>query len=494
MSHFPYFSNMRTLPFFLLLTGLLAFALVACDEAKGSDQVETQLEPPVDPVQEAQRLQEKAQTYLIKNDTLWSQIQIDSNGISLFPHPDSSAEITLFYNELNWLPHLLRESTLEEAESAYLQKGQDPLPEGPNLRRRVPSSPTTADPDQPLLGWRIALDPGHIGGSMDFAFMEKKFIRIRAYDRPEIPSVIEFNEGNLALGTALLLRDTLEQLGAEVLLTREQEAQTGIGGTFEEWLASEMRSAESASGEHFRDQIAVGEYGYTQGQRKAAAWNWIQEKEITGADSLWWMNQADMRVIYRIPFLRRDFKARAKKINAFQPHMTLILHYNIYEKNEWDKDFFLRAVNENVSMAFIPGSFMKGELKDPESRMLFLNKLVSDDVEASELLAAKVVEGFEQVLGVPSLIWDDSLNYLRYASLQSPSKGVFARNLSLTRLVHGPVCYGEALYQDNVREALALSRKDFVLPGMQTPLPRRLHDAVAAYLHGILAYAKARQE
>jgi len=466
--------------FFLLLTG--------CQPAEAQPEVSPP--PAISKDSLARKYTQRAEQYLIKNDTLWSQIRIDTNGISLLPHPDSLPEITIFYNELDWLPRLTRQFDLETALQLYEGKGTAPLAPEDYKIFEGQDTPSNASGQGPLAGWKIALDPGHLGGDMDFAFLEKKFVRIRANDRPQIRQPIAFNEGNLNLGTALLLRDTLEALGAEVLVTRTQEAHTGLGGTFQDWLVEQMETAVEKSGEDFRDYVGKGAFGFQTGYLKAAAWNWVDENEWTGEDSLWWMTKADMRTIYRIPFLRADFKARAAQINAFHPDLTLILHYNIYEKNEWDRDYYLRAVDDNYSMAFIPGSFMAGELGNPEDRMLFLARLLSEDLAASEQLSAAVVDGYEQVLGVPAIEWDDSLKYLRNASLRTGSKGVFARNLSLTRLVQGPLCYGEALYQDNVNEAVALNKQEYVLEGMETPLPDRIRDAVHAYLAGILAYAE----
>ena len=197
-----------------------------------------------------------------------------------------------------------------------------------------------------------------------------------------------------------------------------------------------------------------------------------------------------MRDIYRIPFLRRDFRERARLINAFTPDLTLILHYNILESNDWGPDHNLSAVDKNFSMAFIPGSFMTGELGDAESRMLFLGRLVSEDLRQSEELSGNIVEGFAQVLGVPAVDYDTTLNYLRRSSLPTDADGVFARNLSLTRMVHGPLCYGEALYQDNVDEAMRLNAKTLVVEGMETGLPPRILDAVDAYVFGVLRFCK----
>jgi hypothetical protein len=170
----------------------------------------------------------------------------------------------------------------------------------------------------------------------------------------------------------------------------------------------------------------------------------------------------------------------------------LIIHYNVGESNNSDNEGFRKAIPENYCMAFIPGSFMKGELKEPEDRVAFAAKLLTDELVTSQALCKYVVEAHERILGVPVMEWDERLLYLKNASLRTEAKGVFARNLQLTRLIHGTLCFGESLYQDNIEEARLLNAKDFVLPGMTTPLPDRIRAVADAYYEGLLAWVNAQ--
>lgn len=440
----------------------------------------------------------RAEAYLFKDPALAEHLVLTERGLRIFPVlPVSDSilpETMLYWSEAEDFVRMVRTLPLEAALEIYQAKGLDPF--GPEALAGVPEAKTAppAGPpgEKPLLGWRIALDPGHIGGTMDFAFLEKKFVRILQGEHPEVTEDIAFNEGNLALGTALLLRDSLERLGAEVFLTREKEGQTSFGGNFREWLTAEYQAADSLGLVDFAAIRGRTPEGYPKNELAAACWNYLRQNELHGADSTWWMEQATTRDVYRIPFLKADFRERARRINAFQPHLSLILHYNIWEHNTWDRGKYLRAIDDNYSMAFIPGSFMAGELAEPEDRMLLLYKLLSEDLPESERLSGHVVAGFEKDLQVPAMEWDDSLKYLKNASLRTATQGVFARNLSLTRLVNGPLCFGEALYQDNAAECMALNARDFKLPGMQSYLPNRIRDAVDAYMSGILAYAKEK--
>jgi len=464
--------------FYLLLLGM---GLPSCTETNAQA-------PPFQPNVEQQAILNRIENYLVKDSILYDQLSWDENGISIYPDSlakvEDKPEVSLPWKAARPFVDHVAQMSASEALDFYLAGQFENLVQVGGL----PDDILSLSDDLPLQGVRIALDPGHVGGTMELAYLEKKFIRIRKGNRPEIHKAIAFNEGNLALGTALLLRDSLEKLGAQVLLTRSKEGHTAFDMSYEAWLESETQQAEARLGLSWADLDGKTADGYPLRWRNGAAANYIFQQELVGTDSLWWMTEATMRDIYRIPFLKADFKQRASEINAFHPDLTLILHYNIWEKNTWSAGQYLNAVDDNYCMAFIPGSFMAGELGKPETRMAFLQKALSDDIPESERLSAEVVKGFEKHLGIPAIPYDTSLRYLRAASLPTPAKGVFARNLSLTRMVNGPICFGEALYQDNLEECLRLQQKQLRLKGMRTQLPNRLKDVVNAYVEGVLQF------
>ncbi len=434
---------------------------------------------------------ERIHRYLVKDDVLYDQLFWDKEGIKIFSRATDNdsglAAISVPWQFTNRYLCLFSRGQNLERTSEWSQR----ILEEENCEE--PARPLGFQPTQkkPLKGFRIALDPGHVGGTMAFASMEKKFVQIERNNRPEIHEPVAFNEGNLALGTAILLRDTLEKLGATVFMTREIEGHTAFDISFDAWLKKETEEAETVSGEDWSKLPGKTIEGYPLRLRNGAAWNWTQQEEIHGKDSLWWMTKATMRDVYKVPFLKADFKRRAVEINQFQPHISLIIHYNVWEKNSWSSGEYLNAIDDNYTMAFIPGGFMAGELDEPEDCMAFLAKAFSDDLPKSERLSGAVVKGFEKYLKVPIIPYDTSLYYLRDASLPTSQDGVFARNLSLTRMIQGPMCFGEALYQDNVDECLRLNRKEISLPGMETQLPARLKEAVNGYVEGVLKYVQS---
>lgn len=283
-----------------------------------------------------------------------------------------------------------------------------------------------------LRGARIAIDPGHFGGAL--AELEERFIAIPK-EQTSINQPISFNEGTLTYLTASALKDLLESEGAEVFITRP-----GIG------------------------------YGAI----KLGFFEWLREQP-----QLWKSNEK-LSQLFRKQYNRVDLLARAQAINAFKPDSTIMIHYNDHppEQN--------RCFSEaNYSLVFIPGSFTGTELNRVEDRYEFLRLIVTDDVEQSLDLSRCMANQFVDQLKVPLISPDMKTNYLEpFCLYQEP--GIYSRNLALTRLVHGPLCYGETLIQNNESEALRLAKNDSQVAGM--PAPSRVKEVAQAYYLGIKKY------
>ncbi|MBL0016667.1 MAG: N-acetylmuramoyl-L-alanine amidase [Bacteroidetes bacterium] len=449
-----------------------------------------------EPSEQERLTRARASAYMVKDSSLHNQFDITARGLEMFDvdtlNPDRVPEAVIYWDEVSTFRKLLRAMPIDSFVALYTAKGQNHW--DPRQFLHIPEPPLPFIPqqniDKPLAGMRIALDPGHVGGKMEYAkTMEEKYVLIHADPTNGIPEEIGFCEGNLALGTALILAEKLRAAGAEVLLTREQEGLNAFGVSFETWLDWQVNAYETYLSSR---NMAINRSDSAAWRVKCAAENYIRDYELEGKDAIWWRTKATLAHVHRIPFLKAEFLERARLINAFKPHATLIIHYNVGESNNASNDGYRLGIPENYCMAFIPGSFMKGELKEPEDRVAFAAKLLTDDLARSQSLCKYVVEAHERRLGVPVMEWDERLLYLKNASLRTEAKGVFARNLQLTRLIHGTLCFGESLYQDNIVEAKQLNAKDFVLPGMTTPLPNRIREVADAYYEGLLAWVNAQ--
>ena len=301
-----------------------------------------------------------------------------------------------------------------------------------------------------LSGIKIAIDPGHIAGDIKTAVLEKKSIQFN-YNNQNIALA----EGILTLQTALILKHLLEEQGAEVMLTREKPNQTAFGITFKEWLEKYFKNAVDSS---------------------------FKLNEITEQEKTFLLTKATHREIFRTYFNNLDMRQRAKKINEFAPDLSVIIHYNVDEKNtEWKK-----PSDKNYNMIFTAGSFLKNELEKPIDRLSFFRLLLTDDTEQSNKLAENLIRSFTANLNVPAAD-STTADYLTKYCIPK-SKGVYARNLTLTRLVKGVVVYGETLYQDNATECIELSRMNTEVFGIKTSA--RIKQVAEAYYEGIISYLK----
>lgn len=168
---------------------------------------------------------------------------------------------------------------------------------------------------------------------------------------------------------------------------------------------------------------------------------------------------------------------RAELINDFQPDLTIIIHYNVDETNfEWQK-----PSTKNFNMTFIGGAFMKTDLPTIEKRFEFLRMIISDDVEKSIALSSETIKNFEKYLNVKTAQQTDA-KYLSEGCIATDKKGVYCRNLQLTRYIHSPLVYGETLYQDNIIECKLLNAET------DKTKNKRVQQVAEAYYQGILNY------
>jgi len=300
-----------------------------------------------------------------------------------------------------------------------------------------------------LDGYKIAIDPGHIAGDLETAKMEKRWVEMKS-------AKVQLIEGELTLATAKILKKKLEAEGATVMLTRDKPNISSFGIDFKKWKDSLFhKSLDSA---------------YSRG-------------DVTFEERIFLFNKANDTEIFRRFFLQDELRERVRKINEFQPDLTLVIHYNVDETNQsWNK-----PTKKDFNMAFVGGSFGADELDKPEARIDLLRLLLTDDIEQSIDFSKYIVESLVQKTNVPAAL-DSCAIYLKGSCITTDASGVFCRNLALTRMVKGTLCYGESLYQDNINECKALSKKEIKVDGIETS--KRVEEVAEAYFEGIMNYVK----
>lgn len=371
--------------------------------------------------------------YLNFRGSLDGRVQFTSDAIHLVN--GGRKELTIYASELPVLARFFEQATLKEQEDFLRSKGLKKLTTSQldSLSGLFAVMPYTKPPtDKPLKGFRIALDPGHFATTLQDAQVEQKFLYF-ARDASGKDSVKIF-ESQLTFNTAIILKNLLEEKGAEVYLTRNQSNHTSFDCTFTSFIKDHKRRV-------LDSLMKLG----TLSQAKH-----YSLLKSTNYNFFW-------------DFFRDyDLANRAMKINAFKPHVTVIIHYNVDEKNvPWKKH-----TSRNFSMAFIGGAFTSDNLNRSESRVNFVRLLLSDQLNRSELLAKETVSNFNKELNIAIATQKDA-DYLRTNCLTTASPGVFCRNLALCRKINSPLVYGESLYQDNEKETEMLMASDLDIYGVK---------------------------
>lgn len=216
-----------------------------------------------EPSEQERLTRARASAYMVKDSSLQNQFDITARGLEMFDvdtlNPDRVPEAVIYWDEVSTFRKLLRAMPIDSFVALYTAKGQNRW--DPRQFLHIPEPPLPFIPqqniDKPLAGMRIALDPGHVGRSTNAKTMEEKYVLIHADPTNGIPEEIGFCEGNLALGTALILAEKLRAAGAEVLLTREKEGLNAFGVSFETWLDWQVSDA-------YRNLPQLPKYGHQQ--------------------------------------------------------------------------------------------------------------------------------------------------------------------------------------------------------------------------------------
>lgn len=242
-------------------------------------------------------------------------------------------------------------------------------------------------PGKPLAGLRIAIDPGHLGGS--FAKMEARWFQI-GHSRP-------VEEGEMTLIVAKLLKQRLETMGARVWLTRSKNGAT-----------SSLRPE----------------------KLKQAAAGSLQE---AGAPfSLTRLQSEAERLFYRVGEIRN----RANLVNQqIRPDLVVCLHFNA---EEWGNPSRPTLTDKNHLHLLLCGDMSGNELLHEDERYTMLVKLLegthSEELGASEAVARSLASA----TGLPPFIYHST-----NAIPASSNPYLWIRNLLANRLFECPVVYCE---------------------------------------------------
>ena len=249
-------------------------------------------------------------------------------------------------------------------------------------------------PGKPLAGLKIAIDPGHLGGS--FAKMEARWFRI-GNGRP-------VEEGEMTLIVAKLLKTKLEAMGARVWLTRTRNGPT--------------------------TSLRPGSL------RTAAAESLHAEGVVPTPERL--LHEAE-RLFYRVGEIRN----RARGVNGrTRPDLVVCLHFNA---EEWGNPAHPSLTDKNHLHLLLSGAMSGAELRNEDERYTMLVKLLGG-THAEELGASEsVANALAGATGLPP--------YTYHGGNAVPASGnpyLWVRNLLANRLFECPVVYCEPYVMNSV--------------------------------------------
>ncbi len=398
-------------------------------------------------------LKKKSDTYLNFNGSLNALLSFNANAVAIL-HA-GKPEFTAYTDEFEKLALLLELKKAEDFLAIYQWKKNTHLSQKQldSLLENQNRSSIYAYKQPALKGKKIALDPGHFAGNMETARIEQKFINFLPSASNPLKDTIRFNEGTLTYQTADLLKQMLLEQGAIVMVTRPKQNHTSFQMTYDEWL----------------------------GKRKKTVLDSLLKSKAMDAKRYTRLMSLSKEKLFWEFFRDYELMERSRLINTFKPDATIIIHYNVDEKNtDW-----IRPGTKNFTMAFIGGGMTADNFSKPINKVHFLRLLLTGQLNASERLSALTVNEFSSKLGIPVAQRNDA-DYLRDNCMKTPSNGVFCRNLALCRSINSVLVYGECLYQDNLEECKRLNTCDYEIRGQK--VPKRIYEAANCYYNAINDY------
>ena len=403
---------------------------------------------------------QKVMRYLDKERALSGHYTINKDGIAIYASTqDKINNKTEFFLKWELLENFKKcsatwdsKTKLKKYKEVFYQASfdcsfQDAL-------KVIPSQNSSTSKAGILKGYKIAIDAGHTAGDFEHGVTEMKYLNFKKDSIHELTDSIQIAEGMLTFATAQLLKEKLEADGANVFVTRKENGYTAFNKTFDQWLKDDYKKT--------IDSL------FNAGKFNSEKKNWYLNQKRTRREK------------FTLIFKNLELAKRAEIINDFHPDFTLITHYNVDETNTgWTK-----PGTRNFNMTFIGGAFMGNDLSSPEKRFEFLRMIISNDIEQSVKLSAAVINNFEKILNVKTAGPTDA-KYLREGCLATSEKGVYCRNLQLTRYIHGPLVYGETLYQDNINECKSLNKE------CDKTKNERVQQVAEAYYQGVLKYTSS---
>ncbi|MFT5905705.1 MAG: N-acetylmuramoyl-L-alanine amidase [Cryomorphaceae bacterium] len=293
------------------------------------------------------------------------------------------------------------------------------------------------DPLKPLLGLRIVIDPGHIGGK--FSQIEE-----RQFNYKETPPV---KEGNLTLKVAKMLAKQLETLGAQVTFTREYLAPVNPN-----------RPADY-------DRFAYAKISKT---------------------NIWATPVAIRRASNKLFYRAGEIRERAKHVNNdYRPDLVLCLHFNAGVKSE-------ELIQDEHFHMILNGAYMDDEVAKDDQRFTMMQRILQRVHPEEARLSSYAADAFTANTGLKPYQYDPASNR---ALNVDKNPYLWARNLAANRSYLCPVLFYEPYLMNGVDSHARIIQGDYeglrYLNGMLRPSIFR--EYVNAVTEGLVTYYSKRK-
>jgi len=334
---------------------------------------------------------------------------------------------------------------------------------------------------------KVAIDAGHLGG--DYSLAEWKFV-----NSSEHPDDRILSEGDLNLRIAKKIEDKLKRAGIKTFMTRENPGESPLG-PFESWIKNNRKVNKAIKDKLLtvdKSKHNATKKWYDQRVKKVRS---LLKRKPDALKKFFNTTLDERKMISSIfggLYLSYDRTLRAKRINDFRPDLTVVIHLNSHQ-GSLNNDFTTNLTDGNQMMAFIAGGFTPSETQSDEDYRHLSRIYHNPHVTGKSVgLCSNILEQLSLNLNIP-YAKQESETYLEKYTVSAHDfmsddndsinlDGIFARNLTLTKLIESPLCYTESLYytnqievthfmsDDNIEsrlESIAVSHSDGILNFLQ---------------------------
>ncbi len=315
----------------------------------------------------------------------------------------------------------------------------------------------------PLQGLKIAIDPGHMGGT----YWDKKTGKYVSDSKGRIVS-----EGVIAVQTALLLKKELLKLGAQVLVTHETLSPVSNEdiNSFDLRPYALQELADNIHADWFLKLIQSAK----------------SDKELIQS----FVNSPERKKLFSESnrdyyFIRRsDLWARADMINNFNADLVIIIHFDTADT---DSGGGLNPKAPNATKAYVVGGYQQNELGSRQARKFFARHLMDQTSwQQSVQLSQSILAKFTSNLGL-------KLATSGGESAYKVVPGVFSRNLVIPRMLKAKaITYLECLFYNNPLEFEKIHDAKYPLDigGKNIPYSERILHVSNAIRDGVVDFLK----